>query len=247
MSLRSPQRIHIAPQGFEKERIYEPAIEEDADLVILLVHPEDEEESLAMECREEVKEALSAADIEYRVRECDIFDLKTSLAEIQNLIYQHQRDNVFVNISTGSKISAIGSMLACMMAGGIPYYVQPEDYGESTVSTGVKDTFSVAAYPIDPPNEDTVRILEYIHEQNKDGKVIISDLNKFINNEEIGRAAKLERVQETNIYDVVRGDYLDPLEKRELIHIQQIGTEKRITLTDQGEQLLEFSKFILED
>jgi hypothetical protein len=247
MTLGGPRRVHIAPQGFEKERIYEPAIEQDADLVILLVHDADEKDGLAVECQEEVTAELEKADIECQIRQCDIFDLKLALAEFQNLIYQHQTDSVFVNISTGSKITAIAAMLACMMAGGTPYYVKPEDYGESTVSTGVQDSFSVAAYPIDPPSEDTVRVLEFIKEGNKDGTVIIGNLNEFVNEEEIGRAAELSRDQEDNIYDIVRQDFLTPLKQRDLIHIQRYGTEKRITLTEQGEQLLEFSRYVIEE
>ncbi|UHQ98910.1 DUF6293 family protein (plasmid) [Natrinema zhouii] len=248
MSLGGPRRIHIAPLGYEDERIYQPIIEEDADKAILLIHDQDESESLGAKCREKVETALDDENIDYELRECNIFDLKEALGEFQNLIYQHHADAVFVNISTGSKITAISGMLACMMAGGRPYYVKPEDYGESTVSQGVEETFTVSAYPIEPPNEETIKVLEFIKEENDRGNdVIISDLNKFVNDENLSLVRGIERQDSDNIYDLVRSNLIAPLSEREFIRVQRIGNEKRITLTEQGERVLDFSRFILEE
>lgn len=248
MSLGGPRRIHIAPLGYEDERIYKPIINEDADKAILLVHEDDENESLGAECRERVETALEEESIEYEARKCDIFDLKEALGEFQNLIYQHQADAVFVNISTGSKITAISGMLACMMAGGRPYYVKPEDYGESTVSEGVEDTFTVSAYPIEPPNEEIIKVLEFIQEENDKGDdVIIGDINNFVNDKNLSLVQGIERQDSDNIYDLVRSNLIAPLSEREFIRVQRIGNEKRITLTEQGERVLDFSRFVLEE
>ncbi|TKX52073.1 hypothetical protein EXE44_19330, partial [Halorubrum sp. SS7] len=60
--------------------------------------------------------------------ECDIFNLFSSLgtiAEISNRLRDH---NVYVNLASGSKVTAIGGMIACMVTGAIPYYVHAEEY-----------------------------------------------------------------------------------------------------------------------
>ena len=247
MVLDSPRRVHIAPLGYEKERIYQAAIEEDADKIVLLVHDSDEDGSLGAECRTAVIDALEGAGIEYEQRQCNIFNLEEALAEFQSVIYQHQQDVVFVNISTGSKITAVAGMMACMMFGGTPYYVKPEYYGKSTVSEGVQEVFSVATYPIDPPNEDTIQILEFIRDQTENGeKVIISDLNKFVNEKQLSAVRDLNRENSQSIYDIVQREYLQPLKERDLIRVQRFGTEKQLTVTEQGKRLIDFSQYVLE-
>ncbi len=72
-----------------------------------------------------------------------------------------------------------------MMYGATPYYVQAEDYGEETVSVGVKDSFELPAYPIEPPEPEFVSILDFLEEQRSEGnKVKIRDLNTFVMDKE---------------------------------------------------------------
>jgi len=247
MSLGSPKRIHIAPLGYEKERIYQPIIDEEADKVVLLTHEADEEDEQAIDCRTAVEKALNDAEIEFELRECNFFTLEVALAEFQSLIQRYQGDSVYINISTGSKITAIAGMLACMISGGTPYYVKPEDYGETTVSKGVKDTFAVAAYPIDPPERETAQVLQFIKSRNEEeGKVIKGDLNQFVSDEGLGSVSELDRENSDDIYDIVQKEFIEPLKKNGLIQVQRLGTEKRLTLTEQGEQMLDFSNYILE-
>jgi len=49
MSDRIPRRVHIAPQGFEDERIYSPAIKRDADSLILVSHDEPDETAVKVD------------------------------------------------------------------------------------------------------------------------------------------------------------------------------------------------------
>lgn len=248
MSLGSPKRVHIAPLGYEKERIYRPAIDESADEVVLLTHAADEDDEQAADCRNAVEQAFDDSGIKYETRECDFFTLEVALAEFQALIQQHQGDSVYINISTGSKITAIAGMLACMISGGTPYYVKPEDYGETTVSEGVENTFPVAAYPIDPPERETTQVLQFIKNRNEEeGKVIKRDLNQFIADEELGPVSELEREDSNDIYDVVQREFIKPLKENGLIQVQRLGTEKRLNLTEQGEQMLDFSNYILRE
>lgn len=54
MTVSVTRRIHIAPQGYEDERIHLAATELDADRVILLPHDDNDENELAERCRENI-------------------------------------------------------------------------------------------------------------------------------------------------------------------------------------------------
>ena len=122
-----PRRVHIAPQGFEDERIYIPAIDRDADILVLVGH--DEPDETAVQCRERIVDALNEQGIEVQeTATCNLFDLNNSLETLLTLIRdRNPEDTVRVNISAGSKITAIAGMLACMFTDADPYYVVPEE------------------------------------------------------------------------------------------------------------------------
>jgi len=46
--------------------------------------------------------------IELKERECDLFDINSAVTAFVNVIEAHQKDDVLVNLSTGSKLTAIG-------------------------------------------------------------------------------------------------------------------------------------------
>ncbi|AAV47201.1 unknown [Haloarcula marismortui ATCC 43049] len=244
MTLQTPLRVHIAPQGYEEERIYKPAIESRADVVYLLVTEDDEQSN---QCQEAVEQNLADAGIECKETVCDIFDMSESMQTISGLIQDHRDDNVKVNISTGSKITAVGGTFACMMYGATPYYVQAEDYGEETVSVGVKDSFELPAYPIEPPEPEFVSILDFLEEQRSEGnKVKIRDLNTFVMEKEFDAVQGVERKDNDNIYDIVQEEYREPLSKEGFIREQPYAGSKYITLTEKGEQTLDFSRHLVD-
>lgn len=245
MSLQSPLRIHIAPQGFEDERIYKPAIEHKADKVVLLVTDDDTQSN---ECQERVENALEEEGIDCENRECNIFDPNKSLQTISNVINEHPDDDVKVNISTGSKITAIGGMFACMMTGATPYYVRAEDYGDEPVSKGMKKTIQVPTYPIDPPKERYVEVLSYLQKMAEDGEEVnISNVNDFVQEQDMDIVEDIDRQDDTNIYDIINREIIDPLVNRNYIRKREFGGSKILTLTETGEQTLEFSRHLLEN
>lgn len=244
MTLQAPLRIHIAPQGYEEERIYKPAIDSKADLVYLLVTEDDEQSD---QCQEAVEQNLADAGIDCNEVFCNIFDMSESMQTISSLIQEHQDDDVKVNISTGSKITAVGGTFACMMYGATPYYVQAEDYGEETVSVGVKDSFELPAYPIQPPERDFVRILGFLEKEQSEGnKVKISDLNTFVRDEGFDAIQEAEREDEDNIYDIVQKEFREPLANEGFVREQPYAGKKYISLTEKGERTLEFSRHLVD-
>ncbi len=136
------KKVHIVPIGYDIERVTEPIFLEEngaADLVYLLTHDEvlERKEKRAHHCLQEARKILETRvpkvdPISVGSKE-DFFDLQTMMSKMCFLIRKEievDKNDVYVNISTGSKISAVAGTLACLMYGGTPYYVRPEKYSE---------------------------------------------------------------------------------------------------------------------
>lgn len=245
MSFKGSKRVHIAPQGYETERIYLAAEEAEADKVVLLV--EEEQTERGDECQEEVVEHLEEADIKWDDSECDIFDLYETLWTIGEVIHNHHDAEIMVNISTGSKITAIGGVIACMATGCHPYYVHAEEYEGQTITRGMKKIVDVPAHPIGLPDNQYLEVLKWVQENSGDqGYVTKGDLVEFANDAELPLLSKYNRQQIRNMYEPVNDEIISPLRKHGYLDEQPMGQETQISLTDEGELMLEAFNFLLE-
>ncbi|WP_257300923.1 DUF6293 family protein [Haloarchaeobius sp. FL176] len=241
--VNAPDRIHIAPQGYETERIFEPVIEQKADLVYLLV-AEDESEQ-GHDCRIQVVERLDEEGIEVEEIECPLFDFQAAFREISRLIQEHPDDYVAVNISSGSKITAISGTLACMLNNGEPYYVKVGDYGEEPVNTDVQGLVDIPTYPITRPDTDLVRILNYIAEENEsDNEPNISDVIDFALEESLSVIEDSE--SESQHYHIIQPQVIQPLSEQGYLKIISYGGEKRLQVTEKGLRTIELSSELFE-
>src|ERR1700730_13424749 len=124
-------RIHIAPVGFEVERVTEAVISERADRVYLLTRSE---EDAAAPFVAEVRRRFAKASrpIDVHLRPALIWDVFGALSALRRIFEEERRVDrhasgvvpIRVNVSTGTKITAIAGTLACMLWRGEPYYVQ---------------------------------------------------------------------------------------------------------------------------
>src|ERR687885_1946443 len=127
-------RVHVAPVGFEVDRIVLPAINMKADRVWLIVHAgakADKGDKFVKAIQAKLKDAR----IECSKALADRIDLFDILRVLRTIILKEKGNSILVNVSVGSKIQAIASMMACMMFKDIgmikPYYVVPERYNSS--------------------------------------------------------------------------------------------------------------------
>ena len=236
--VNAPDRIHIAPQGYETERIYEPVINEKADLVYLLIQPEEDE--IGEECREEVVEQLEAESIDVEIVECGLFDFGAAFREISKLIQDHPEDYVAVNISSGSKITAISGTFACMLNDGEPYYVKVSDYGNEPVSRDVEGLVDIPTYPITLPDTDLVRILEFIAQKNDDDEEPnFREVIDFAQGEELSIIEESE--SESKPYHVIKPNVIRPLSRQGYLKVISYGGEKRLRVTEKGRRTIELA------
>jgi hypothetical protein len=180
-------RVHIAPVGFEVDRIVLPAIKKKADKVWLVTHdnPNEDKGNIFVES---IEKRLRSAHIECRKSFANRIDLFDILRELRSIILQEKGNYILVNVSSGSKIQAIASMMACMMFKDQvmikPYYAVPAKYNTSLLqdkkqeTEGLKDIITLPEYKIEIPSEKLIKCLDIIsqHTDNRITKRELKDL-----------------------------------------------------------------------
>jgi hypothetical protein len=241
------RRVQIVPLGFEYARLREPIMEWRADYVIFVEHTDDEEIAYLDALREELAEN-DRIDTESRV--CDIFDLYDALGTIAGAIADHPDDEVYVNLSAGSKITAIAGMIACMTAGATPIYARP-DYGpggrkipDEPLHDAVAETFSLPTYPIERPTRTEIAYLDFLDEADGTGRegrycgASKKELIAFGKREGFEFIARSEASTEKGLYRVLDTHVTRPLSERGYITIEQVGRTKYVSLTREGKNAL---------
>lgn len=254
--MRPSERVHVAPLGFEHQRVVEAAKQLKADRLVLLEWGEGERPPFY----EDLYEDIDAAGIERETRSCNIFDMFEVVRVTAREVQQHADDDMFINISTGSKISAIGCMIACMVTDAVPYYVKPERYGEEDaqrtkpVSHGIKDIKQLPAYPIDAPNTQLIYVMEYIYRYGPATKKELIEFGRG-NGESIPAGAPPEGLpfitdHETDSdrarYRLLETHVLGPLAEKGFIETKDVGRRTDTDLTEEGENTLSAFRHLIE-
>ena len=163
------KRIHIAPVGFEVDRIVLPAIDTRADKVYLLVHNKKAEDKPGPYIERVIKE-LKANKIESEKVLVNWRDVESITKATRNLLLELKGNDIFVNISSGSKNHAIALDRAIMTLEDhseiIEFYAESEQYegfkpGKKQLSSGVKETKQIPKRKMVLPGEgrDNGRLL----------------------------------------------------------------------------------------
>ena len=171
-------RVHIAPVGYEIDRIVLSAIQERADKVWLLLH-ENKSDDKAGPFVSKIIKKLEKEKIKVLEEYHDRRDLFKIIRAVKNIIEQEKNNDIYVNLASGSKIQAIGTMMACMMFNDSsnvhPFYVEAENYpgfdSKQPLSTGIKDIQDVPPYSIKVPEDKLVSALQLIKEKDGQKKV----------------------------------------------------------------------------
>ena len=128
--MKSKLRVHIAAVDHHIERIVEPMIRLRADKAYLLAFSENDSVS---EFLKKTKTILKKHHIAIQVEHVDLWDLMACIGIARDIIHNEKENQVFFNVSAGTKICAISFMLACMLWDCEPYYAKTE-YNEIKIS-----------------------------------------------------------------------------------------------------------------
>ena len=176
--MKYKKRIHIAPVGFEVDRIVEPAVEYKADKVYLLVHDNNEEDKASPYVKRVIEE-LEKNKIKSEKVLANWRDVESITKAARKLINDLKEDEIFINISSGSKIHAIALDRTIMT---LPdqnniteFYAESKAYegfkpGKKQLSVGVKETKEIPKRKMVLPKEKSLETLTIIYESYEEWK-----------------------------------------------------------------------------
>src|SRR5436309_2377569 len=115
-------RVHISPVGYDFNRVTDPLINGKADRVYLILHETDRGQSKFLtNIKKELQKKIPT--VETKEYYLNIWNLYDCVQKFREIITKEKENHVFVNVSTGTKITAIAGMMSCMSFGADPYYV----------------------------------------------------------------------------------------------------------------------------
>ena len=227
------ERVHIMPVGYENSRVWEAAKGFKAYKVVLIGHNQNSPKG--EECWKAVHEGLEERGFEFETETCDIFDLYDSLGTISGKISEYREDEVYVNVSTGSKITAIAGMISSMVLGAEAYYLKAKSYDE--IPEGVEMIEELPHYPIEAPDKSQIVLLKFIERENDQGRYPTK--GKLINVSEFNKLPfTLDNVQGKGKYRLLDINALNPLEEDDYIEIRKDGRNKIVEITEAGSAAL---------
>lgn len=242
MGLSVPNRVHIVPVGYEYERVIQPAEKFRADVVVLIGHEDDPEDSKGQEHLADAIEAMEELGVEIEAKECDIFDLYSSMGTIAESIAEHEDDEVFVNVSTGSKVTAIAGMIASMVLESTPYYVRAKDYENDP--DDIQDFTELPTYPIDAPDSEQVDVLQFIERYTEtQGPPTKGDVIFF--SEQFNLDYVSRNVAGKGKYRLLDTHIVEPLKERGYIEESKQGRNKILSITEDGRAALEAFQWLV--
>lgn len=247
------ERVQVVPLGFEYTRLLESVRAWKADRVVAIEHVD----AADVPFIDAFLAELDGDDrVELEVRTCDIFDFYDALGTVAAVIHDYADDDVYVNVSAGSKITAIAGTIACMAVGATPLYARP-DYGpdgeripEEPLHDAVAETFALPTYHVDHPPREHVAVLRYVAEH-ADGEGRYEGVSKgaII---DFGERTQLPFVAASNaetrkgLYRSLDARVLSPLLERGCVHVESVGRTKYVSLTEHGENVLRSFEYLLQ-
>ncbi len=158
---------------------------------------------------------------------------------------------VYINLSSGSKLSAIAGTLASLMYGAVPYYVQAEKYNIEHpdieggkiigITSGVKKILKIPSYTIEPPADELIGALAILSE-NK-GKLTQKEYIFRLEEKGLVKDAIITRGRKKEVtkkgYARAKRQYFEKLEDKGWALKKGKGRASYIEITEEGKNTYE--------
>ncbi|WP_123537266.1 HFX_2341 family transcriptional regulator domain-containing protein [Halosimplex salinum] len=238
------ERVHVIPVGYENDRIVLPAVRLRADRVVLLRYEDETDHPSYVET---VRERLADEGIDHETVSCNIFDFYDSIGTVAELATRFADHEVYVNLASGSKVTAIGGMIACMATGATPYYVRAQRYAAETdgdVAEGIREITELPTYPMESPEPQHVAVMDYLDREDGTRK---RDLIDFGKSEGLPFIAERDAANRKSEYRLLDSHVLGPLEGNGYVALEEVGRSTRVSLTESGRNTLRAFRYLVED
>jgi len=251
MTFEAPSRVHVVPLGIEHDRIVEPAVETSADRVVLLDYLPS---YLERERRDDVERSLEGRGIGTVRRQCEVEDLFDALAAFGRAIADHEGDEVYVNLATGNKLTAVAGMIASMaMEVAQPYHVEAQEHGSHhpPAPSGVASIDGIPPYPMERPERQHLSVMDHIGTSDRttgDGEPyrVKRELIEFGEDAEPPFLADYEGETSKGKFRRLDAHVVSPLLETGYVEVEEVGTQKRVFLTSDGRNTLRGFRYLIE-
>lgn len=175
MELTGQKKVHIVPMGYEIDRIELPLKQIGVDWIYLII--DEGEKEIGLRYLEELKGRLRKIvdEKDLKILSCPMWDFRKLMSLLCELVRKDisAGNFVYINLSSGSKLSAIAGTLASLMYGAIPYYAVAEKYnieypvmgGEIRgITSGVLKILKIPPYTIEAPPDELINALAILSE-----------------------------------------------------------------------------------
>jgi len=239
-------RIHIAPVGFEIDRVIIPAVRMKADKVWLIAHDTIAEDK-SNKYRQKIEKELEKKGIKTEITHANRLRLFPIIKAVTEIIFKERKNDIYVNVATGSKVHAIGCMMACMLFDDRekihPFYAQAEKYpeyeGTGQQTYGVSEIHSLPTYRIGTPKRELLEAMR-----------IIKDAGGGIQKKKMAEEAEKRKIIMVNAkeQDLAQARFasldkniVQPLvDTWGFVEVEKIGRNRWIKMTEDGEHAAEF-------
>ncbi len=236
----SPRRIHIAPVGFEIDRVVLPAKMDKADKVFLMVHS-DRKADQAKEYTAEIERRLKKAKIETEQVAADLWNIEEITRVTRDLILANSDCEIAINLASGSTNHSIGMDRACMTFRNRwnlrPFYPFAKTYNGFVYphqqTEGVKELKTIAPHRIQIPEDELIQALKIIKQNQGKNGMKKKDLAKACDKEHL---ISYTGKSPNSILIALDRQILQKLEHRwKAVRVKPQGRSFVVSLTEEGE------------
>lgn len=242
-----PKKIHLAPVGFEVDRVAEPIIQMRGDHAVLLANLE--EVDAASRFREQVQRRLRRAGISTETVRSPIFDLYSVSESILSYLRRHREDCLYFNASSGSKIQSLSGFIAASIAraegiGVETYYAEPRRYSPTRgqpLSHGFSRAFTIPNLTVRTPDRICRTALELLESKalpKHELAVRLARLDLLDSNRLDANGRARDNAARVSLQASVDVKVVRPLLDWGFVSATRVGRHLRIGVTDEGRRAL---------
>ena len=239
-------RIHVAPVGFEVDRIVIPAVRMKADKVWLVVHDNIAEDK-ASKYREKIEKELEQKGIKTEIVYANRLRLFPIIKAVTEIIFKERKNEIYVNVASGSKIHGIGCMMACMLFDDRekihPFYAQAEQYpeydGELQQTYGVAEIYPLPTYRIGTPKPELIEAMRIIKKAG--GRIQKKKMAEEAEKSNIITVnAKKQNFTQARFASLDKNIVQPLVDTWKFVEVEKIGRNRWLKLTEDGNHAAEF-------
>ena len=239
------KRIHIVPVGYDSySRVVEPLLDPRADKIFFIRHEKGAIRSHNKFFKSITKE-MEKVGIPYDDQiEIDIWNLFQCIEVFREIIQKETKkeNHVYINVSTGTKVTAMAGILACMMWDQTPYYVKLTNPTKKKIipqKISVDKAEKLPTFDIKKPDYKTMKVLEKIAVY-RDEMLRKWQLTDYLVDEGIIKPLNPKKAFSKNAKLAQLQNITYPMEKYwGFVEMEHRGSRSQVKITKKGKQALQ--------